>query len=49
MEMHAITTNTVIREAIERAHAERNAAIRAFFVAMFTRKASIAPMAAQAA
>lgn len=47
--MHAITTNTVIREAIERAHAERNAAIRAFFVAIFARKTSDAPMAGQAA
>ena len=47
--MHAITTNEATRQIIERAHAERNAAIRAFFVAMFTRKPSEAPLAAQAA
>ncbi|MCK0121363.1 hypothetical protein MWU61_12485 [Loktanella sp. F6476L] len=48
--MHAITTNEATRKIIERAHAERNAAIRAFFVAMFTRKpntaAGVAPQAA---
>lgn len=47
--MHAITTNEATRKLIERAHAERNAAIRAFFVAMFTRKPREATLAAQPA
>jgi hypothetical protein len=47
--MHSITANEATRKIIERAHAERNAAIRSFFVALFTRKPSDAPMAAQTA
>jgi len=47
--MHAITTNEATRQIIERAHAERNAAIRAFFVALFTRKPREEKLVAQAA
>lgn len=47
--MHAITTNEATRKLIERAHAERNAAIRAFFVAMFTRKPRETAVVVQAA
>ena len=45
--MHAITANEEMRAIFERAQAERNEAIRAFFVALFTRKPrEDAPLAA---
>lgn len=47
--MHNMTTNPILRDAIDRAHAERNAAVRAFFTALFTRKPSVAALAAQPA
>lgn len=43
--MHNMTTNPAMRDLIDRAHAERNAAIRAFFVALFTRKPAATPVA----
>ena len=47
--MHHATTNPTIRAAIERAHAERNEAVRQFFAALFARKDTPAPAAAQTA
>lgn len=47
--MHSYTTNPVIRDAINRAHAERNAAFREFFAALFARKDRHVTTATQAA
>jgi hypothetical protein len=47
--MYTITANQDIRDIMERAHAERNAAVRAFFASIFMRKTNTAPIAAQAA
>ena len=47
--MMVITTREEMRAIVERAHAERNAAVRAFFVSMFKRKPSEAPLVAQSA
>jgi hypothetical protein len=47
--MHNFSANPTLRAAMERAHAERNEAIRTFFAAIFARKERPAHGAAQAA
>lgn len=47
--MMVITTHEEIRAIVERANAERNAAVRSLFTGLFKRKPSTAPLAAQTA
>ncbi len=44
--MHNMTTNPTMRDLLNNAHAERNAAVREIFAALFARKPQGAAQAA---